>query len=57
MSDEDGPHVARAFYERLFVSPTIDIDLVPYTLDEAVAVLRARGVPPARWATFIHIGA
>lgn len=57
MDDGDGPVVAREFYQRLFANSTINADSVPYALDDAVAVLRAKGVSPARWATFIHMGA
>jgi hypothetical protein len=57
MDDTDGPVVAKEFYERLFASSTVDVDSVPYALDGAVAALRAKKVPPARWATFIHLGA
>jgi hypothetical protein len=57
MNDADGPFVAREFYERLFAGPVINTDSVPYALDGAVAALRAKGAPPAQWATFIHMGA
>jgi hypothetical protein len=57
MNDADGPFVARKFYERLFQGAVIDVGSVPYALDDAVAALRAEGVSPARWATFIHMGA
>jgi hypothetical protein len=57
MSDEDGPYVARQFYNKLFEGGVINIDSVPYALDHAVAALRKRGVPVERWATFIHMGA
>jgi hypothetical protein len=57
MNDEDGPHVARRFYEQLLEGGTVDADSVAYALDDAVRALRMRGVPPERWATFIHMGA
>jgi hypothetical protein len=57
MSDADGPFVAKEFYERLFQGGTINVDAIPYALDDAVAALRRKGVAPGRWATFIHIGA
>jgi hypothetical protein len=56
MRDEDGPFIAKHFYEKLFDGDTIDVDAVPYALDDAVRALRAEKVPPARWATFIHMG-
>jgi hypothetical protein len=57
MNDADGPFVARAFYERLFDGADINVDKVAHALDEAVTALRAKGAPPAHWATFIHMGA
>jgi hypothetical protein len=56
MHDEDGPRVARTFYESLFRSETFDLDDVPYALDEAVQVLRKAGVPAQRWSLFMHTG-
>jgi hypothetical protein len=56
MHDEDGPKVARAFYEALFQSESFELDDVPYALDEAVRALRTAGVPAHRWALFMHIG-
>jgi hypothetical protein len=57
MGDVDGPFVAIRFYQSLFSGETIELDTVPYALDEAVAALRASGVPAERWATFVHMGA
>jgi hypothetical protein len=57
MNDADGPLVAKRFYEKLFAKDDITLDAVPYALDYAVAELRKSGVPPERWATFIHMGA
>jgi hypothetical protein len=57
MRDEDGPVVAKAFYEKLLEGDTITADAVPYALDHAVRKLRESGVPVERWATFIHVGA
>jgi hypothetical protein len=57
MSDADGPFVAREFYRGLFQGTSVDVDSVPYALDDAVTALRATGVPPGQWATFIHMGA
>jgi hypothetical protein len=57
MSDAEGPIVARLFYEHLFSSQPITLDAIPYALDHAVGELRRRGIPPERWATFIHMGA
>jgi hypothetical protein len=57
MGDDEGPELARTVYEILFAAETIDADDVPYALDAAVQKLRERGVPPERWATFVHMGA
>jgi hypothetical protein len=56
MRDEDGPVIARAFYQELFKSENLNEDAVPYALDVAVAELRGR-VSPERWASFVHFGA
>jgi hypothetical protein len=56
MNDEDGPNVARWFYEALFARDTLDLDDIAYALDLAIAKLREKGVPASRWAAFIHIG-
>jgi hypothetical protein len=56
MHDEDGPRVARAFYEALFQSDVLDLNDVPYALDEAIQALRKAGVPAQRWALFMHMG-
>jgi hypothetical protein len=57
MNDTDGPQLAKLFYERLFSADIITLDAIPYALDHAVNELRKSGVPPERWATFIHMGA
>jgi hypothetical protein len=57
MVDSDGPLVAKLFYEGLFARESITAGDIPYALDDAVAQLRKAGVPPERWATFVHIGA
>jgi hypothetical protein len=57
MDDVDGPRIAKLFYERLFAEEVIELDKIPYALDLAVEELRKSGVPPVRWATFIHVGA
>jgi hypothetical protein len=57
MSDEDGPKVAKWFYEDLFAREMIDADAVAYALDSAVTKLRQSGVPSDRWVPFIHMGA
>jgi hypothetical protein len=57
MGDEDGPTVARKVYATLFAQDSISAEDVPYALDAAVQDLRWSGLPPSRWATFIHLGA
>jgi hypothetical protein len=57
MDDRDGPVVASIVYETLFTKETLDPDLVPYALDDAIQHLRRSGVSPERWATFVHLGA
>ena len=62
MSDKDGPVVAGHFYQELFkdffsTGNQVDSSQAAYALHNAVKQLRAQGVSPARWATFIHIGA
>jgi hypothetical protein len=57
MGDEDGPEVAKTVYEALFAQESVELDTVPRALDAAVRKLRAQGVAPERWATFIHLGA
>jgi hypothetical protein len=56
MGDQDGPILTKTIYEALFAKEVIDADVVPYALDQAVRELRNRGVPPERWATFVHMG-
>jgi hypothetical protein len=56
MNDEDGPNVARWFYESLFTHKELDLDHIAYALDQAVTKLRETGVPASRWALFIHMG-
>jgi hypothetical protein len=57
INDQDGPNVAKWFYEELFSYTTIDVDSVAYAIDTAVLKLRKSGVPPEQWAPFIHLGA
>jgi hypothetical protein len=56
MQDEDGPDLARWFYEGLFARETLDLDDIAYALDAAVTKFRESGVPASRWASFIHVG-
>lgn len=57
MHDNDGPKMAKWFYEALLENETVDLDGIPYALDAAVAQLRKEGAPARQWATFMHLGA
>jgi hypothetical protein len=57
MGDPDGALVARKVYESLFARSELELGDVPYALDDAVQEMRRMGLPAARWATFIHMGA
>jgi hypothetical protein len=56
MHDEDGPRLARQFYEALFAREELDLDDIAYALDEAIQFIRQQGVPAERWALFMHMG-
>jgi hypothetical protein len=56
MHDDDGPKLARRFYEALFTNETLDLNDIAYALDEAVQDLRHQGVQAQRWALFMHMG-
>jgi hypothetical protein len=57
MGDEDGPDMARWFYEDVMVHKVIDADTIAYALDAAVLKLRQKRPLPKWWAPFIHMGA
>ena len=57
MVDNDGPEIAEEFYKEFFNGEQgVDTSHAAYSLHKAVQQLRAKGVPPGRWATFIHVG-
>jgi hypothetical protein len=56
MHDEDGPTLAQRFYETLLRREHLDLDDIPYALDEAIQSLRSQGVAARRWALFMHMG-
>lgn len=56
MDDIDGPFMAGRIYKRIFRNKRLDINEVPYALEDAVRELRESGVPAARWATYVHFG-
>lgn len=57
ISDDDGPLVARAFYQDILARDEIDIDVIAFAIDAAVTKLRHTGAEPKRWAPFVHFGA
>lgn len=57
MDDSDGPVVAETVYTELVNQGALDLDTIPFALDQAMGKLRSRGVHPHRWAPFVHIGA
>jgi hypothetical protein len=56
MNDVDGPFMAERIYKRIFLDNRLVLDQVPYALDAALSELRAQGVHPSRWATYVHVG-
>ncbi|KAE9392588.1 hypothetical protein BT96DRAFT_967389 [Gymnopus androsaceus JB14] len=58
MNDQDGPTVADAVYGQLFAgdSEYLNPNDIPYAVDAAVLKLKQAGIPPVRWAPYIHIG-
>jgi adenine specific DNA methylase Mod len=56
MRDRDGPDAAKVFYDQLFKNERLDLDDIPYALDEAIRQLRDGGAPAEGWAAFVHMG-
>jgi hypothetical protein len=56
MNDEDGPAIASSVYQSLLAKDQLDLDDVPYALDDAIQELRRSGSTAARWALFMHMG-
>jgi hypothetical protein len=56
MYDYDGPRVAQWVYEALLDKESLELDDIPYALDDAVRRLREDGAQPNRWATYMHMG-
>ncbi|EIN08653.1 hypothetical protein PUNSTDRAFT_135030 [Punctularia strigosozonata HHB-11173 SS5] len=56
MYDLDGPDVAKEVHEALLNGGYEESSLIPRALDSAVRKLRERGLPPERWATYVHMG-
>lgn len=59
MNDYDGPLVAKTVYSALYSgdSEFINLDDIPYALDDAVKKLQAQKVHVSRWALYVHFGA
>ena len=61
MADQDGPTLARLFYEHLALRRSVDGGIEcsqsALALRDAVKEMRKKGVPVERWSTFIHVGA
>lgn len=59
MNDADGPIVAETVYRSLYTlsAGSLDQDVVPYALDDAVRALRESGLSASRWASYVHLGA
>jgi hypothetical protein len=58
MGDIDGPIVAMKVHGALLggKGDGLDMDAVPYALDQATRSLRELGLPPSRWAPYVHLG-
>jgi hypothetical protein len=56
MDDVDGPFMAERIYQRIIRKGKLDSSAIPYAVDDAVRELREAGVPPSRWATYVHYG-
>jgi hypothetical protein len=57
IADDDVPMVVEWFYGELLFKEVLDADSIAYALDVAVNKLRATGVAPYQWASFVHMGA
>ncbi len=58
MNDYDGPAVAESVYRVLFGAGVdcLAPDDVAFAVHTAMCTLRNKGIPPSRWATYVHIG-
>jgi hypothetical protein len=58
MADEDGPLVAKVFYEYMFrrKNGRVDCADAAEALAKVTRELRRRGVPFSRWINFVHFG-
>lgn len=57
IDDEYGPLIATTVYEAIMKKDHLDLNVIPYALEDAMQALRERGVRPHLWAPYIHIGA
>lgn len=56
MDDFDGPFMAKRIYSQIFKEGHLNLEAVPFAVDDAVRQLRESGVPASRWATYVHFG-
>ncbi|THU91194.1 hypothetical protein K435DRAFT_759496 [Dendrothele bispora CBS 962.96] len=58
MSDRDGPSLSQDFYGHLIRKGVQNLQVKDsaLALHLAVNAMREKGIPPERWATFIHVG-
>ncbi|THU83224.1 hypothetical protein K435DRAFT_689904 [Dendrothele bispora CBS 962.96] len=59
MADKDGSDLAETIYQQLLteaVKASVDCDVIPYALDDATRAMQQKGLPPERWAQFVHFG-
>jgi hypothetical protein len=56
MDDLDGPFMAKRIYAQIFQEGSLNLNVVPRAVDDAVRQLRDSGVPASRWATYVHFG-
>ena len=60
MADQDGPDIAREIYERLFIKEggemRSQLEDTAVALDTVMNLMRKDGLPPSRWAQYVHYG-
>jgi hypothetical protein len=56
MNDGDGPAIATTVYQELYRGDLLNLDAIPFALDSAVRKMRECGLPPSRWASYVHMG-
>ena len=63
MDDEDGPRISRAIYQKMYSRWNeesskfmLDLDSIAYALDDVAQEMRREGLPPSKWAQYVHFG-